>query len=53
MIESKETDNLLRTPIITKIPATNSANAIGICISGGSPMSDKKLENPGLDLAIP
>ena len=53
MIESKETDNLLRTPIITKIPATNSANAIGICISGGSPMFDKKFENPGLNLPIP
>ena len=53
MITSNDADNLLRTPIINKIPGTNSANAIGICISTGSPMFVKKLANPGLNLPIP
>ncbi len=53
MIQSNDADNLLETPIVNKIPGTNSANAIGICISGGIPMLDKKLTNPGLNLPIP
>ena len=37
IMESNEAETLLRTPIIIKIPGINSANAIGICISAGSP----------------
>lgn len=53
MIESNDVDNLLRTPTINKIPGTNSARAIGICISIGNPMFVKKFVNPGLNLPIP
>ena len=53
MIQSNDADNLLATPKTNKIPGINSAKAIGICISGGIPMFDKKLTNPGLNLPIP
>ena len=53
MIESNDAENLLSTPTINNIPGINSANAIGICISGGSPMLGKKFANPGLNLATP
>ena len=44
---------LLSTPEIIKIPGIASANAIGICISGGSPIFGKKSPNPGLNFDIP
>ena len=53
MIDINDADNLLRTPITNKIPGINSAKAIGICISAGNPMFDKKLVNQGLNLPIP
>ena len=53
IMQRNDADNLLRTPKTNKIPGTNSANAIGICISGGNPMFDKKSANPGLNLPIP
>ena len=53
MMEINDADNLLRIPIINKIPGTNSANANGICISTGSPMLGKFSANPGLNFEIP
>ena len=53
IIEISDADNLLRTPMINKIPGTNSANAIGICISAGNPMFGKFSANPGLNFDIP
>ena len=46
-------ENLLKIPMINNIPGTNSASAIGICISDGNPMFGKKFAKPGLNLAIP
>ena len=37
----------VRTPINRKIPGTNSANAIGICISAGMPILEIQPPNPG------
>lgn len=53
IIEINDADNLLRIPMISKIPGTNSANAIGICISAGKPMFGKFSANPGLNLDAP
>jgi len=53
IVEINDADNLLRTPMINKIPGTNSANAIGICNSAGSPMLGKLLANPGSNFGIP
>lgn len=44
---------LVNTPTINRIPGTNSASAIGICISAGMPMSVKNPTNPGLNLGKP
>ncbi len=53
IIEINDADNLLRTPMINKMPGTNSANAIGICISAGNPILGKFSANPGLNFEIP
>ncbi len=53
IIDINDADNLLSTPSIKKIPGTNSANAIGICISTGNPMFGKFSANPGLNFDIP
>ena len=53
MIEINDADNLLRTPMISKIPGTSSASAIGICNSAGNPMFGKFSANPGLNFEIP
>lgn len=53
IIEINDADNLLRTPIIMKMPGINSANAIGICISAGNPMFGRFSANPGLNFEIP
>ena len=50
---NNDADNLLRIPMINKIPGTDSASARGICISIGMPLFVKKLVNPGLNLDIP
>ena len=52
-IESNDADNLLRIPIINKVPGINSANTSGICISTGIPLFVKKFVKPGLSLDIP
>lgn len=53
IMEINDADNLLRTPIINKIPGTNSASAIGICNSAGRPMFGKLLANPESNFDIP
>lgn len=53
IIEINDADNLLKIPMINNIPGTNSANAIGICISAGNPMFGKFSANPGLNFDIP
>jgi len=53
MMEIIDADNLLRTPMISKIPGINSANAIGICNSTGRPMFGKLLANPESNFDIP
>lgn len=53
MIEINDADNLLRTPMISKIPGINSASAIGIYNSAGNPMFGKFSANPGLNFEIP
>ncbi len=53
IMEINAADNLLRTPIISKIPGTSSANAIGICNSAGNPMFGKFSANPELNFEIP
>ena len=53
IIEINDADNLLRTPMINKIPGISSANAIGICNSAGNPMFGKFSANPGLNFEIP
>jgi len=53
IIEIIAPDSLLNTPMINKIPGINSANAIGICNSAGSPMFERALVNPGSNLLIP
>ncbi len=46
IIEINDAVSLLKIPPIKKIPGINSANAIGICISTGSPIFGKKFANP-------
>ena len=53
IIEISDADNLLNTPNTKKIPGTNSANAMGICISTGNPILGKFSANPGLNFDIP
>lgn len=53
MIEINDADSLLSTPIIIKIPGTNSASAMGICNSTGKPMFGKFSANSGLNFEIP
>lgn len=48
--ESNDADTLVNPPIINSIPGTNSANAIGNCISAGIPSPDKNSTNPGSNL---
>ena len=48
IIESNDAEILLKTPMINRIPGINSANAIGMCISGGNPKLSKNPPNPGL-----
>ena len=52
-IASSAPENLLSTPIMSSMPGTTSARAIGICSSGGSPMFGSAFANPGLNLPIP
>ena len=53
IIEIIAPDNLLNTPMINRIPGINSANAIGICNSAGTPMFGRALANPASNLLIP
>ncbi len=53
IIEINDADNLLKTPNTSNIPGINSANAIGIAISAGSPIFGKFSANPGLNFEIP
>lgn len=53
MMDSSTAENLLSTPIINNIPETDSASAIGICISAGIPRLPKKFTNPGLNFPTP
>lgn len=46
-IESKDAEILVNPPMINNTPGTNSAKAIGICISAGNPMLGRFSANPG------
>lgn len=53
IIDNREQEILVKTPIIKRIPAIVSARAIGICISAGSPKPVRKLTKPGPNLPDP
>ena len=53
-IDNNEDEILVKTPIINNIPGIVSANAIGICISGGSPrVPVRNPTKPGLNFPVP
>jgi len=53
MIEINDAEILVKTPMINKIPEINSASAIGICISGGSPICSSMVTKPGPNFPEP
>lgn len=46
-IDSNDAEILVNPPIISNTPGTNSASAIGNCISTGNPMFTRFSVNPG------
>ena len=46
-IDNNDDEILVNPPMINNTPGTNSANAIGNCISGGSPMFGRFSAKPG------
>ena len=53
-IDNNEDEILVKTPIINNIPGIVSANAIGICISGGNPRGPvRNPTKPGLNFPVP